>query len=70
LGIKVERTNLKTERNWLHPWTATYTYDENTSINIPASGQSMSNQSKGSTTLVMTLKGVKVLKASSQPAGA
>jgi hypothetical protein len=70
MDIKVERTNFKTERDWLHPWTATYTYDESTSISIPASGQSMSNQSKGTTTLVMTLKGVKVLNASSQPAGA
>jgi hypothetical protein len=70
MEIKVDRTNFKTERNWLHPWTATYTYDEHTSITIPANGQSMSNQSKGTTTLVMTLKGVKVLKASSQPAGA
>jgi hypothetical protein len=68
MEIKVERSNFKTERNWLKPWTASYTYDENTSISIPSAGANMSNESKGGLTLIMTFGGVKVLKATSEPA--
>ncbi len=67
MQVAISRSDFTVERDWMHPWTAHYTYTEDTSIRIPKANVSMESQSDSTLTLVMTLKGVKILKVTSEP---
>ena len=64
--IEVRRTDFEVQRSWAHPWTAHYTYIEESSIRIPGAGVSLDFESEAAATLVMTFGGVKLLKLESE----
>lgn len=61
--ITVSRDGFTVQRDWKHPWTAHYTFNENTSIRNTSDGATLNVDSEQSMTLVMTLTGLKLRKA-------
>jgi len=64
-GTHVTRDDFTVTRSWLHPWTAQVSYKEDRITTMSRINQSVHTQGKDQLTLVMTLRGVKMLKLES-----
>jgi hypothetical protein len=69
MNLSVKRSDFTMERSWSSPWTAHYTYYEESSMSIPSANVSMNFESEGAATLVLTLGGLKLRKFESHQLG-
>jgi hypothetical protein len=70
MNLSTRRSDFTMERSWSSPWTAHYTYYEESSMSIPSANVSMNFESEGAATLVLTLGGLKLRKFESHQLGA